>query len=520
MNTKNVNILLIMADQMRADCIEAVNSTIKTPNLQRLVDNGVLIERAYAPTPVCLPCRVSVLTGQYPSTHGCCHNETCLPRDYLPNMAMEFKKAGYYTHFIGKSHINSVHDKMSFEAPPNIHNYDFFKQWKGPWYGFDNADICVGHTTEYIAPSMHYGAWLEEKGVDIQKYFGNTAYTQYGPWDLPEEYHNSKWVAEITKNAIEKSRQGDQPFLIWANFQDPHNPCMVPEPWASMYDPAEIKKHGFKPGEPESFKEKPPFYERILGSSGGYRARDVDPGLPGSGNVSRLPFSDDQVQENAACYYGMVSLMDKYIGEILDKLEEMEMMEDTLIVFTSDHGDFLGDHGLYWKSVVTFDEAMHVPLIISYPRMIPKGRRCKAFHSLIDLPTTFLSFAGLKSPRFMEGEDQKDVWTNPDKCIRDDVIVEERPYNTDFNEKVLINDEFKLTFFAGRDYGELYNIKDDPDQIHNLWDDEKHASIKLEMISRILSYTMNKHANQPNSTTRIAEEMTQEQINFPDYLNE
>ena len=98
---------------------------------------------------------------------------------------------------------------------------------------------------------MHYGVWLEDQGVDLTKYFGNTEYTAYGAWDLPEKYHNSKWIADVTINAIEKCKENQQPFFMWINFQDPHNPCMVPEPWTSMYDPNKIPTYGFKEGEPE-----------------------------------------------------------------------------------------------------------------------------------------------------------------------------------------------------------------------------------------------------------------------------
>ncbi|MHA1792812.1 MAG: sulfatase-like hydrolase/transferase, partial [Promethearchaeota archaeon] len=411
---KRMNVLLIMADQMRADCIEAVNPNIKTPNLQKLVESGILFERAYPPTPVCLPCRTSILTGKYPSTIGTTHNYCSLDLSYPHTIAREFDKAGYYTHIIGKSHFNPVHGKDSPEAPPQIFDRDFYRNWKGPHFGFKRADICVGHTTESIACSMHYGAWLEDKGVDISKYFGNTSYTAHEPWSLPEEFHSSKWISEVTIEALEHCSKNKIPFFLWVNFPDPHNPCMVPEPWASMYSPEEIPVHGFKKGEPDSFNDKPSFYKEIIDHPGAYSARISDPDLPGSGNVSSLPWDIDEVQDNAARYYGMISLMDKYIGVILDKLKELGLADDTLVVFCSDHGDLLGDHGMFWKGLVSFEECMRVPLIISCPGILPTNKRTSALHGLIDLPPTFLSFAGLEKPSWLEGIDQLETWKDPD----------------------------------------------------------------------------------------------------------
>ncbi|MBD3188336.1 sulfatase-like hydrolase/transferase [Candidatus Bathyarchaeota archaeon] len=492
MPPRSPNIILIMADQLRADCLEPLNSTIKTPNLQRLADEGVLFTRMYAPTPVCLPCRTSVLTGQYPSTHGATHNESHLPQDYYSSVASMLSKAGYRTHIIGKSHFNTVHDKNSPESPPHIFNYDFFKHWHGPWYGFQHANICVGHTTETIAASMHYGAWLEDHGIDIEKYFGNTDYTAYGAWDLPEQYHASSWVAETTISAIERCKTDDRPFFFWVNFPDPHNPCMVPEPWASMYDPTEIKQHGFKDGEPESFNSKPPFYKEIINQEGAYMAKPSDPGLPGSGNVVALGWNHEKVQENAACYYGMVSLMDKYIGKIINALEEHGLLDDTVLVFTADHGDFLGDHGFHYKSVIGFEEAMNVPLIVRYPPLIPRGVKSGALHSSVDLTATFLSIAGIEPPPFMEGVNQASTWEDPGNSSRESVIIEERPYDTDFNLRVVIHGKYKLCFYAGREYGELYDMDADPDQLHNLWDDPECKETRIKLLSIGLGHEMNK----------------------------
>jgi len=140
-----------------------------------------------------------------------------------------------------------------------------------------------------------------------------------------------------------------------------------------MYDPAKIPKFGFKPGEPEAFANKPPFYQEVLASRGrtqrGRLIRDCQ--LPG--NISHLDWTPERTQANAACYYGMISLMDKHIGRILDALEAAGQADNTLVVFSSDHGDLLGDHGLWWKSLVAYDESIRVPFLCQFARTYSCG---------------------------------------------------------------------------------------------------------------------------------------------------
>ncbi len=494
------NILLLLSDQQRADALGAVNDAIQTPHLDRLAREGTLFNRAFAPTPVCLPCRASLLSGRYPSTHGAAHNGAGLPEDYPQLLSSALADRGYYTHMIGKSHLTPCHDPLSKESSPFIHNRAYFRNWHGPWYGFEHADIAIGHSTEKHACGMHYGAWLEDRGVDTSRYFGHTAYEEFGAWDLPEEFHNSAWTAETTINGIRRAADSDQPFFIWANFQDPHNPCMVPEPWASMYDPKRIPQHGFKPGEPECFADKPAFYREILDQPGPYACKPSDRGMRGAGNVCHLDWTQEQIQENAACYYGMVSLMDKQIGRILAELDRTGAADNTLVVFASDHGDLLGDHGLWWKSLVCYDESIRVPMIARFPGQIPAGRRSGAFQSLVDLFPTFCNFAGAAAPGEVEGVDQRAVWQGTAEQARADVIIEERPYNSDFNERIIVTDRFKLAYYAGRPWGELYDVQADPHHIRNLWDAPEHRGTRDALVRRILDHEMNKHRPRQSPT--------------------
>lgn len=486
--TSRPNLLLILSDQQRADTLGCVNPQIRTPSLDRLAIEGVRFDRAYPPTPVCLPCRAALATGQYPSTCGATHNTCYLPENYPFFVANYLRSHGWFTHLVGKSHFSYYHDKASKESIPFIMNREYYRRWHGPWMGFERVDLCAGHTTEKHACGMHYGLWLEEQGVDCAKFFGHTQYEAFGPWDLPEEYHNSKWVADQAIAGLERAAREKRPFYQWVNFQDPHNPCMVPEPWASMYDPAQIPTFGFKPGEPDSFDSKPRFYRETLQHPGGYAARYSDPRMPHAGNVSHFDWTPDQIQKNAACYYGMVSLLDHHLGRILDALDHLGLAENTLVVFSSDHGELLGDHGLWWKGVTAFEECQRVPMLARLPGQLPAGQATRALQSLLDVQPTFLELAGLPQPPEMEGVSQLKCWRHPSEAVRTGVLIEERPWDTDWVQLTWQTPEYKLVFYTGQEEGELYHLDTDPHQIDNLWHQPQHATTKNALIHDLLSH--------------------------------
>ena len=210
---KRKNILLITSDQQRWDTLGVYNDKIKTPNLDRLSESGITFDRAYTVNPVCTPSRCSMLTGHYPSRHGCYTIGTSLPEDY-PTIPRLLSDTDYSTALIGKAHFQSCLDENSFEAAPNIFDEDLFTKWSGPYYGFEKARLVIGHSCEDHASGMHYGQWLKSQGVDVKKYFGNHNYSDFGTWDLPEEYHNSKWTADETIESIEQFQKEDKPFFL------------------------------------------------------------------------------------------------------------------------------------------------------------------------------------------------------------------------------------------------------------------------------------------------------------------
>lgn len=200
----------------------------------------------------------------------------------------------------------------------------------------------------------------------------------------------------------------------------------------------------------------------------------------------------EELAKDVATYYGMISLMDKQIGQILDKLDELGLAENTLVVFASDHGHFYGHHGLIAKGPFHYEDMIRVPLIARYPGHVPAGQKSDSMQSLVDFAPTFLSVAGLEIPRMMTGIDQKSVWYGEQDSARDHIIVENRHQPTTIHMKTYVNERYKITVYYNRDYGELFDLEADPDEVNNLWNDPTHADLKAELILNLLHAEMGK----------------------------
>ena len=198
-----------------------------------------------------------------------------------------------------------------------------------------------------------------------------------------------------------------------------------------------------------------------------------------------------ELAKDIACYYGMISCMDNYIGLIIEHLDELGMAENTLVVFTSDHGHYFGQHGLIAKGAFHYDDGVRVPMIARLPGKIPAGQVSHSLQSLVDYAPTFLDYCGLDIPSDMTGLSQKAVWgrvdTDPsngdESGAREHVIIENRHQPTTLHLKTFINERYKLTLYFNRDYGELYDLQDDPSEVYNLWSDEAlRASLTEEFL--------------------------------------
>lgn len=507
MNMKKKNILFITSDQQHWNTFGCLNPEVKTPNLDRLAEQGMLFTRAYTVNPTCTPTRASLATGLYPSQHGAYALGTKLMED-VPTLGDEFQKQGYRTALIGKAHfqpLKSTEEYPSLEGYPAIHNLDYWKDFHGPFYGFEHIELTRNHTDESHV-GQHYALWLEERASgNWRQYFlpsweKDASACQVeesarkklkpgeGTWDIPEELHYNTWIAERTNALLDQYKNADENFFLWASFFDPHPQYMVPEPYASMYDPDQVTVPEFKEGE---FDDKPPYFKLALEEDPD-ESEFAEPDGNAVHGTGRHLRPRDVRAKNIATMYGMMTMLDKYVGKIVDHLDSLGLAEDTLICFTTDHGDFLGQHGLVWKAVHHYEDLLKIPMVVRMPGTVPAGVKSDALQSLVDLPRTFLTAAGLNAPRWMAGVDEMPVWSGSATSVRDHVIVENQMQPTTMNLRTYINERYKITVHCNRPYGELYDLQDDPDEYVNLWDHEDCQDLKKDLLLKFMCGEMDK----------------------------
>ncbi|MCB0093075.1 MAG: sulfatase-like hydrolase/transferase, partial [Caldilineaceae bacterium] len=370
-----------------------------------------------------------------------------------------------------------------------------------PWYGFDHIEVARNHADESHA-GQHYAIWMEEQGLtNWRDYFvewppNPTAPKREHSWELPQELHYTTWTAERTIANIEQSVQADKPFFLWSSFHDPHPPYLVSEPWASMYDPAQMV-----PGQLDA-------HEMALLP---HHLQETQKAHPDFARYRETPYGnhgfhshlhdDAKLREDIAVYYGMISFMDQQIGRILDKLDELGIADNTIVVFSTDHGHFIGQHGLVAKGPFHFEDMVRLPFIVRYPGQVPAGAESQALQALIDLAPTFLSAADIEVPGLMQGVNQMPVWTGEAAQARDHVLVENRHQPSAVHLRTYVGERYKLTIYRNHEYGELFDLQEDPHEVHNRWDDPAYAAVKAQVMHRFLNAELQR---EPTRMPRIA----------------
>lgn len=365
------NILLLFTDQQRADTLRAAgNPVIVTPNLDRLAREGVLFRSAYTPSPVCVPARCSLVYGQYPHRTGCADNGDPMPDD-RPSLMQLLSEAGYRTHGIGKMHFSpDLQALRGFqtrehqeELRARVEDDDYLRTLQANGFGHVYDPMgCRGEM--YYVPQ---------------------------PAQVPARLHATQWVGDRAVEFIREAGR-EQPFFLFASFIHPHPPFSPPTPWNKLYRGPLMPL----PKRPEQCEALHTFMNRFQNR---YKYRDN--GL--DNNLLRVM---------RAYYYACISFIDFQVGRILAALEEMGQLDNTLILFTSDHGEFLGDYDCFGKRSM-LDAAARVPLIVRYPQRFTPGQRRDVPASLVDVMPTFLSAAGVDASRYaLQGSDLAELATS------------------------------------------------------------------------------------------------------------
>ncbi|MFP4028024.1 MAG: sulfatase-like hydrolase/transferase [Candidatus Brocadiia bacterium] len=497
------NVLFVTSDQQHHDTLGVANPRIQTPNLDRLANEGARFDRAYCCNPVCSPARSSMITGMYPAWHGCWTIGVKLPED-VPTVGDVYQENDYASFLIGKAHFQplaSTEESPSIECQPTLRDLDFWRDFHGPWYGFEHVEMARNHADESHV-GQHYAIWMEEQGLENWRdYFRSwppdpDEKRRHHHWDLPEEYHYTHWTAERTIAKIEECVEEGRPFFGMCNFHDPHPAYLVPEPWDTMYDPDDMEPGRFVEGEmddmPPHFQktreENPDFsmYQETEHYNHGFRSHVHD---------------RETLKQDMAVYYGMISFMDREIGRVLNALDRLGIAEDTLVVFTTDHGHLLGHHGLVAKGAFHYEDLVKIPMLARYPGCIPAGAVVSALQSQVDLPVTFLEACGIEAPGYMQGTDQLDVWAGEKDSARNHVMVENRHQPTAIHLRTYVDERYKITVYRDESYGELFDLQEDPEEHSNLWHDPEYTELKAEVLHRFANAEL---VREPTRMPRIA----------------
>lgn len=444
------NILWFCTDQQRFDTIHALgNPHIHTPNLDRLVAEGVAFTHAFCQSPICTPSRASFLSGRYPSTIHACMNGNEVWGEGAPLVTKLLADTGYDCGLAGKLHLAGACERE--EPRPQEDGYRVF-QWS-----HDPADRY---------PSGHaYADWLAIQGYTLRD-------LREDPASIPPELHQTTWCTERAIDFItEKRRTG--PWLMSVNVFDPHAPFDPPQEYRDRYQPDKV------PG--------PLFRESDL---------TTQAGIPGDfQNPARVP-AQFNAQEVIAAYYAMIELIDENIGRLLDTLEETGQRENTVIVFNSDHGEMLGDHGLLLKGCRFYEGLVRVPLILSWPGHFEAGLVSDALVELIDIAPTLLGLAGTSVPAGMQGRSLLPILRGEVSPHQQRAFVRceyYRALNPDIPERnqyegsyatMYRDNRYKIVVYHGHMQGELYDLQEDPGEFDNRWDDPAYGEIRFDLMRR------------------------------------
>lgn len=468
-----MNILWFCTDQQRFDTLGCYgNPWVKTPNLDRLAQMGVRFTQAYSQSPVCAPSRGSFLTGRYPRTCGVRQNGQDIPptERLLPKLLRD--QAGFTCGLSGKLHISACNQATGRAREPRIDDgYDYF-QWS-------HHPSELGSNGNW--PTNDYTIWLESQGVSYKtETLPQCRYVQTG---MPEQYHQTTWCVNAAIDYIRSASAHHRPWLFSVNVYDPHHPFDPPADYLKRYLDMldKLPLPNYQPGELEN---KP--YFQTVDHGGAYDT---------PGNYPFDPMTPDDHRYLRAAYWAMIDLIDAQLGRLLDYLEESGQLEDTLIIFTSDHGESLGDHGIYLKGPYFYECNVHVPLIIAWPGKIPAGRVSDALVELVDLAPTLCDAAGIPQDPGMQG---RSLWplltgSQPLDLHRDSVYCEY--YNSNIKHRnplafdtMVFDGRYKLVKVHDRDHqmtcqGELYDLAEDPQERCNRYEDPAYLEIRARMLA-------------------------------------
>jgi len=415
------NILVIMADEHNAGVLGCYgNSIVRTPNLDQLASRGVLFEGCYCNSPLCVPSRLSFTSGKYVSRVSAWNNDQRLPAD-TPSLPRILNARGYESFLCGKMHYDATCR-----------------------YGF--TEIGGNMNTSHMTG---YGGRRDPDDLkSAQKLSSRLEQAEAG--DKSRNFTHDHAVTAGTVEFLKNRKPGDKPFFLLAGYISPHFPLIVPQKYVDHY-----KDKVPMPVIPENFLDTLPLNYRHLRV--GFRVDNVPP---------------DVVKRARELYYGLVEWTDEQIGQVLSTLEASGLASNTIVIYTADHGENLGEHGMWWKNCL-YNSAARVPLIVSWPARWPGGQRRTEACSLVDVVQTIAELGGAKTPADWNG-DSMVTWLDQPKTVwKDRAVTEYYAHIIASGYAMIRSGQYKYVYHTAPDakhpaQRELYDLKADPGEFHNL----------------------------------------------------
>ena len=474
------NVLLIVTDQQRYDSLGCTGDpNAVTPNLDALAAEGCVFDRHFTASPVCMPSRSSLLTGCYPATHGVWTNGIPLPRreqapvtdqtrrvlanhwtdpaqrppipSHLPTMADAFAAAGHRTDAVGKLHLtpHAAHPDLRFEESDALWaaEPERMTDWHGPYFGFEHVELGGQHGTR---AGGHFQQWCDRRFPGLTGRLAEEARDAGRPTELDDLYvssvhtrasHPTTWVAEMVAGRVQRHARAGEPFFLWAGIPDPHHPFTPPAELVAEWADRPVT-HRFP--EPAADGEEP---------------RWVADARAGAPRVSA------EASETARRFTAaMVQLIDEAVGTMVQSLKEAGVWENTIVAFTSDHGDYLGDHGLLRKTLAPCRVLNQTPLILRGPGVTPG--RCATAVSNVDVFPTLAAAAGVAVPAGVQGENLAAVRASGRRDLP--VMVQTANGLPAFTSCSLLDESHRTTWHPNLDRVVSFDHRSDPAESYDL----------------------------------------------------
>ncbi len=456
-SSEKPNILWYCTDQQRFDTIGALgNPYVHTPTLDLLVEGGTAFTHAYCQSPICTPSRTSIMSGKYPSkVHNTRNGNDTFP-DSTPLISKLIADQGYDCGMIGKFHLQSSGKRTEPRIP-----HDGFRYWK-----FSHAP-----RDDWPEGEHDYADWVRENGGDLNE-------MRESPDRVPAKFHQTTWA---TTRAIEflSEERGDKPWMLNINVYDPHPPFTPPKEYADKFSADDMPGPHFETGDIAA-------QDKLVDAD--FQTRSKTP-------------EEIEAKDAQAKYYAMIALIDDQFARLWDAIKASSQSDNTVIIFTSDHGETLGDHGLLYKGCRFYEGLIRVPLIFHFPPAFATAHKYEHPVELLDLSATLLEIAGAAIPDDHQGYSLMPVLkkeTDASTPVRDfvrceyfDALASEFTGGNGTFASMHREGKYKISIYHSIDKGELFDLESDPWEHRNLWDNPEFQTVKNELILK----SFNAHVN-------------------------